>query len=91
MLVLPLPSFTVKVTVFAPVLLQVNELGVTDTKLTVPQLSEPEAYTCEGVIDTVPPAPTVTAMFWQVTAGGWLSVTVTLKLQAAVCPLAAVT
>ena len=54
--VFPLPSFTVRVTVFAPRLAQVNALGVTDTRFTVPQLSDPEEYTSFGVIEASPVA-----------------------------------
>ena len=40
--VFPLPSLTVRVTRFAPTLLQVKLLATTDCRLTVPQLSEPD-------------------------------------------------
>ena len=54
--VLPLPSLAVKVTVFAPILAQVNALGVTETRLTVPQLSEPLWNTLTILTLTAPEA-----------------------------------
>src|SRR5436190_15755446 len=84
--VLPLPSLAVRVTVFGPILAQVNEFGVTETRFTVPQLSEPEEKTSAGTIEAVPAALSGTVMFLQAIEGGWLSVTVTVKLHVAVAP-----
>ena len=53
--VLPLPSFTVNVTVFAPKFEQVKLLGDTDCAVAVPQLSVEPLLTCDAVILALPP------------------------------------
>lgn len=85
--VLPWPSFTVNVTVLSPTLLHVNALGVTDTRLTMPQLSVPLWKTLPGVILTFPAGLRLAVKFWQTTVGARLSETVTVAEQVAVLPL----
>src|SRR3989442_999476 len=81
---LPWPSLAVSVTVFGPMLAQVKELGLTETRFTVPQLSEPDRKTSAGAIEAVPEPFNGTVMFLQAIDGGSLSVTVTVKGQDAV-------
>jgi len=76
-LTFPLPSLAVRVTVFAPMFAQVKEFGLTETRFTVPQLSEPERKTSAGAIEAVPEALSGTVMFLQAIVGAWLSLTVT--------------
>ena len=82
--VFPCPSFTVKVTVFVPKLLQVKALGETATWLTVPQLSEPLWKTSEVVMLPEPEAFRFTVLSLQLTDGAVRSETVTVAVQVAV-------
>lgn len=88
-LTFPLPSLAVRVTVFPPIFAQVKEFGLTETRFTVPQLSDPELKTSAGAIEAVPAALSGTVMSLQAIEGGSLSVTVTSKLQG-VLPLESV-
>ena len=80
--VLPLPSFTVNVTVFAPRFEQVKLLGDTDCAVAVPQLSVEPLLTCDAVTFAVPPLK-FTVIFWQSAVGGVTSLTVTVALHEA--------
>ena len=68
----PAASKTVSVTVFAPRLAQVNELGETVMDV-IPQLSLEPLLICAAVILAVPPALKLTVMFWQTAVGRTLS------------------
>lgn len=78
--VLPEASLTVSTTVL-PGVAQVNVLGVTDTRFTVLQLSVLPLFTCEGVIEAVPPLPKETVTGWHTAEGGVLSKTCTVAAQ----------
>src|SRR5260370_38150888 len=67
---LPWPSLAVRVTMLAPILAQVKEFGLTETRLTVPQLSEPDRKTSAGAIEAVPEASRGRGMFLQAIDGG---------------------
>jgi hypothetical protein len=83
---LPWPSLMVKVTVLAPMLLQVNELGETPSRFTVPQLSEEPLFTWAGPTLAVPALFKLTEIFWQTAVGAVASLTVTTAVQVAVLP-----
>lgn len=79
--VLPFPSLAVRVTRLFPTLLQLKLLFTTDTRFTVPQLSEPDWYTLAGVMLTFPVASRLAMKGLQMITGGVASVTVTVKEQ----------
>jgi len=58
----PFTSVTVRVTVFAPRLAQVNELGVT-FMLAIPQASELPLLIWAAVMEAIPPAFRATVIF----------------------------
>src|SRR2546423_15647852 len=64
-----------------PTLLHVNEFGTAETRPTVPQLSEPLAKICAGVMLAWPVLSSATVMFWHETLGGVVSCTVTVAWQ----------
>src|SRR5260370_38587465 len=78
---LPWPSLAVRVTMLAPILAQVKEFGLTETRLTVPQLSEPDRKTSAGAIEAVPEASRGRVMFLQAIDGGVVSFTVKVAVQ----------
>ena len=89
-LVLPLPSLAVSVTLFVPMLLQVNVFGITDTRFTVPQLSVP-LWNTAAVVTLAFPAPLmVTVAGLQIILGAVWSTTVTVKEQVPLLPAASV-
>ena len=90
-LVLPCPSFTVSVTVFMPMLLQVKVLGEMLPRLTVPQLSLDRLLTSAAVMLAVPPAPRFLTKSRHKALGAIWSATVTVAVQVPVLPLAPVT
>src|SRR5262245_46237153 len=73
-----------------PTFEQLNVFGVTEIRLTVPQLSVEPLFTIAGVMLAVPAALSGTLMFWQMALGASLSLTVTVKLQLAELPAASV-
>jgi hypothetical protein len=83
-------SVTVSVTVFGPMLLVVNELGVTE-RLAMPQLSDEPPSTWAPVIEALPLPSRFTVMFWQTAPGLVASVTVTVAVQVEVRLLLSVT
>ncbi len=60
--VFPLPSVTVRVTVFVPIFLQVKFVGLNVIVL-IPQLSVLPLLTCEGVIVILPEVFNSTVIF----------------------------
>ena len=86
----PLKSVTVKVTVFAPKLLQVNVDGVTDNVFIV-QLSVDPLFTCAPVNTYVPFDPKYAVMFLVITLGLIVSSTVTVAVAVVKLPLPSVT
>jgi hypothetical protein len=75
-------SFTVSVTVFGPLLAQVNVLGVTVREV-IPQLSVLPPSTSEPVTDALPLASSATVAFLQTAVGGVVSLTVKVVVQVA--------
>jgi len=75
-------SFTVSVTVFGPLLAQVNVLGVTVREV-IPQLSVLPPSTSEPVIDALPFASSATVASLQTAVGGVVSLTVKVVVQVA--------
>jgi hypothetical protein len=88
--VFPLLSVTVRVTVFAPTLEQVNEEGETDNEA-IPHASELPLFTCAAVIVAAPDELRFIEIFWQTAVGAVLSITVTVAVQVEVFPFASVT
>src|SRR5436190_20767264 len=62
-------------------LAQVKEFGLTETRLTVPQLSEPDWNTLFGTIEAAPEPLSGTLMFMQAIVGFSVSTTVTVNMQ----------
>ena len=77
--VLPLKSVTVRVTIFAPTLAQVNAFGEAENEA-MPQLSVEPPSMSVPVIDALPVASKFTSMFLHIATGFSSSVTFTLKL-----------
>jgi hypothetical protein len=75
-------SFTVSVTVFGPLLAQVNALGLT-VRDVIPQLSLLPLSTSAAVIEALPLASNTTVTFLQIAVGGVVSLTVKLVVQVA--------
>jgi hypothetical protein len=73
--VLSAASFTVNVTLLAPLLAHVNELGFT-VRETMPQLSLLPLSTSAAVIEAFPLPSSATVMFLQTAVGGVVSLTV---------------
>ena len=89
-LVLPLLSVTVRVTLFAPTFAQVKfELLI--VKEAIPQASEEPLLIAAAVVEPVPFAFRETVTFWQIATGAMASVTVTVAAQVAVLPFTSVT
>ena len=86
----PFTSVTVNVTVFAPVLAQVNEEGETDN-VAIPQASELPLLICAAVIVAEPDEFKFTEIFWQIAVGGVTSLTVTNAVQVDEFPFISVT
>jgi hypothetical protein len=86
----PFTSVTVSVTVFAPVLAQVNEEGETDSEA-IPHASVEPLFTCAAVIVAFPDEFKSTDIFWQIAVGGVTSTTVTVAVQVEVFPFTSVT
>ena len=87
----PLLSVTVKVTVLAPKLAQVNVLGETDNNaLLIPQASVEPLFICAGVIETFPAEFNWTVIFWVTTIGLTVSITVTVAVPVAEFPFTSV-
>ena len=80
------PSLTVSTTVRTPILAHVKELGTTLTRFTLPQLSDPLWNTFAVVMLAVPVVFKLAVKFLQITVGGVLSTTVTVKTQVALLP-----
>jgi len=78
--VFPFTSVTVSVTVFAPTLAQVNELGET-LMFAIPQASELPLFTWAAVMVAIPDEFRFTVIFWQTATGGVTSLTVTVAKQ----------
>ena len=78
-LLFPFASVTVKVTVLAPTFEQVNVFGET-LKVAIPQASVEPLFTWDAVIDAFPEAFNWTVMFWVVTIGTMVSITVTVAV-----------
>jgi len=72
---LPLPSVTVSVTVFAPLLAQVNVLGLT-VRVAIPQLSVLPLSTAVALTEALPAASKNTVAFLHNAVGGIDSLTV---------------
>ena len=88
--VLPLVSVTVNVTLFGPILLQLNIAGLEEVPL-IPQLSVlPLSISVEKTI-AVPDASKGTVMFWQLAVGAILSTTFTVTGTTVLFPLKSVT
>jgi hypothetical protein len=87
---LPLPSVTVSVTVFAPLLAQVNVLGVT-VREAIPQLSLLPSSTLAAVIEALPAAFSATVKGLHNAIGGISSKTVKVVVQVLLLPLASLT
>jgi hypothetical protein len=85
--VFPLPSLAVKVTIFVPALLQLKLLGTKLCKLTVPQLSLPEANILEIGILALPKLERKTVAGWQLIIGRVTSFNVTKKVHIFELPL----
>ena len=83
--VFPPASVARKVTLFKPMLAQVNVLRVSDNVKV--QLSVLPLFTAEGATVTVPLASRLAVMFLHLATGGVTSFKVTVKEQAAVFPL----
>ena len=88
----PFKSVTVKVTVFVPILAQVNELGVTDIiEVLIPQASVDPLLIWEAVIDAVPVAFNWTVMSLVTTTGLTVSAIVTIAVPVLAFPFTSVT
>ena len=88
--VLPLPSVAVRVTLFAPMLAQVNAVGVADNEPML-QLSLLPPSTSAATREPFPPPSNWTVWAWQTAFGETVSATVTVALQVALLPLPSVT
>ena len=86
----PLKSVTVKVTVFAPILLHVNVDGETDN-VEIVQLSVDPLFTCAPVKVKVPFDPKYAVMFLVITFGLIVSDNVTVAVPVFMFPLVSVT
>ena len=89
-LVLPLSSVTVNVTLLSPTFTHVNALGAT-SNVTFPQLSLLPLSTSPAVIDAFPDASSCTVVSRTITVGKTLSTTVTIAVTLAEFPLLSVT
>ena len=89
-LILPLLSVTVKVTVLAPVFEQVNVLGET-ANVAIPQASVDPLFTWAPVKFTFPVASNCTVMFLVTTVGTTVSPTVTVAVAVFTFPFTSVT
>src|SRR5678816_472589 len=89
--VLPCPSLTVSVTSTGPISEQLKVFGLTLTRLTVPQLSVPDAYTSAGTMLPAPLPSSVTVAGLHTGTGGVVSWTVTVAWQVAVLPCPSLT
>ena len=78
-LLFPFESVTVKITVLAPKLAQVNVLVFNDN-VTGPQASVEPLFTWAGVMVTVPALFNWTVIFWVITVGTIVSITVTVAV-----------
>ena len=87
---LPLMSVTVRTTLFGPILMQVNEFGVT-VMLAMPHASVEPLSIWDAVMAAVPEAFRLTVMFWQITVGEIVSSTVTWEMQVELFPFTSVT
>lgn len=86
----PLLSVTVNVTMFDPILAQVNVVGEIESDA-IPHASFDPLLTCVAVIEVVPEAFSGTVIFLQSAVGGTLSTTVTVAVQVETFPLLSVT
>ena len=75
-LLFPFESVTVKITVFAPTFVQLNVVVFNDN-VTGPHASVEPLFTWAGVMDTVPALFNWTVIFWVITVGTIVSITVT--------------